>query len=357
MSDMGDWIGVDVPQVILDDASAWMALLDAERCSLADRMAFARWLEADVRHRLAYEELSSVWARLHTLGDLRPALDDQKVTRLHEHTRAAPATLSPSYGGGLQRWSGIAVLAVLLLGLAVRFSVAEPAQHYTTRVAELNSQQLDAHTQVQQNSRSKISFWSDQRRRSLRLHSGEVLIDVRADGREFSAQASTAVVRTKEAQFALRDTDGVLTVSVLSGEVSVQQNPAQSVLSASEGESPSLRTPRIIRLSAGEQMLLAGAQHQLSWPGIAQIERKLSWRNGVVVFEDEPLEMVVHEINRYATGSVSIADDSLRSLLVSGVLQTNDPHAFLVALHDQYAIEVNDQHDYWTQLKAPPTTF
>ncbi|MEM9305520.1 MAG: DUF4880 domain-containing protein, partial [Pseudomonadota bacterium] len=67
---LDDWLGDRIPDVIMDDAAAWMTRLDANRCNTADRLAFARWLDEDTRHRAAFEELSEVWARLHTLTEI-----------------------------------------------------------------------------------------------------------------------------------------------------------------------------------------------------------------------------------------------------------------------------------------------
>ena len=86
MTRLPDWLGENVPDVVMEDAASWMALLDSERSTEADRIGFARWLDEDPTHRWALEELSEVWARLRTLSDIEPLLEQSKVVRLPSAT-------------------------------------------------------------------------------------------------------------------------------------------------------------------------------------------------------------------------------------------------------------------------------
>ena len=62
MSGFDDWVGRNVPDHIMEQAASWMALLDSDTCTLADRVTFSRWLSEDPMHQGAFEELSEVWA-------------------------------------------------------------------------------------------------------------------------------------------------------------------------------------------------------------------------------------------------------------------------------------------------------
>ena len=92
MSSYSDWIGRNVPDVIMEDAAAWMALLDSPDCSAADRVSFARWLSEDPMHRWAFEELSEVWARLRSLTDMQELADQPPpLQELRRHVACGPA--------------------------------------------------------------------------------------------------------------------------------------------------------------------------------------------------------------------------------------------------------------------------
>ena len=79
MSGYYDWIGQNIPDQIMEDAASWLALLDSASCTRSDRFAFVRWLNAEPLHQRAFEELSEVWARLHTLTDMPAMLDHHDV--------------------------------------------------------------------------------------------------------------------------------------------------------------------------------------------------------------------------------------------------------------------------------------
>ena len=56
------------PDDLTSEASRWFARIHSDQVMSADEEAFAAWLEADTKHREAYEEVSGVWS---ALGGLR----------------------------------------------------------------------------------------------------------------------------------------------------------------------------------------------------------------------------------------------------------------------------------------------
>jgi transmembrane sensor len=58
----------------------------------------------------------------------------------------------------------------------------------------------------------------------------------------------------------------------------------------------------------------------------------LAWRQGRAIFDAEPLEHIVAELNRYKEPGIVLHSPSLRGLRVTGVFDVNDPQAFLGVL-------------------------
>src|SRR5690242_7425527 len=51
-----------------DEATAWFARMHSDQVTSEDELAFSEWLDADPRHKAAYDQAASVWA---DIGDLR----------------------------------------------------------------------------------------------------------------------------------------------------------------------------------------------------------------------------------------------------------------------------------------------
>ena len=65
-----------------------------------------------------------------------------------------------------------------------------------------------------------------------------------------------------------------------------------------------------------------------------------AWLRGEIMFENEPLERVAAEFNRYAPKPIEIATPALRSLQISGVFATDDTDAFIAFLRSLKGVRV-----------------
>ena len=78
-------------------------------------------------------------------------------------------------------------------------------------------------------------------------------------------------------------------------------------------------------LEEGQQVALKQNNEQLT--SVKQVNSNLAkaWTQGKYVFQDKTFETVISELNRYYDGKMIIRDDSLRSQLISGVLDLDKP--------------------------------
>lgn len=77
----------------------------------------------------------------------------------------------------------------------------------------------------------------------------------------------------------------------------------------------------------------------------ARVEQVTSWREGRLIFSDEPLARAVAEVNRYSTRKVRLVGGDLATLRVSGVFRTGRPDSFVAALSSYFPIEVESDPD------------
>jgi len=90
-------------------------------------------------------------------------------------------------------------------------------------------------------------------------------------------------------------------------------------------------SPRFVQLRANEQISVAAGE----WPAMpasVDVQRTTAWLRRQIVFDQEPLERVAAEFNRYAPKPIEIATPALRNVEISGVFATDEPKAFVAFL-------------------------
>ncbi|MEM9301035.1 MAG: FecR domain-containing protein, partial [Pseudomonadota bacterium] len=346
---LDDWLGDRIPDVIMDDAAQWMTRLDADRCNTGDRLAFARWLEEDTRHRAAFEELSEVWARLHTLTEIEVDAEAAPVLAFPERPRQ-PAARSSRRPARSDR-SALAAAAVLAIGLLAHALLRTPADVFATGAGEISMITLSDGSRVELNARSEIRVRMDERDRVVSLLRGEAVFQVSPGKRPFVVEAPAARVHAGMSSFAVDIGGGGLEVGVIEGEVTVV--PAAPAALLTEYDSPGATLiAKPVRLVSGEALAIhPDGRRRLAW-GPREVSAALSWRDGVVVFDELPVRLVVEEMRRYGDVIVHVADDRIGGIRVSGSFPTNDPAAYLPELAAHADIVVDEGGDDWIVLRS-----
>lgn len=346
MNSIRDWINESIPDVIMDDAAAWMALLDSERCNAADRVAFARWLDEDPQHRWAFEELSEVWAKLHTLVDVAPMLEHPKVTRIPTRLSGAAEDSRPRQ----RDWSALVVSLIVLLGVAVNFSTTTPSQVYRTAAGEFADLSLDDGSRIELNARSELIVTIDDAKRLLVLKAGEAVFHVAADERPFVVETERGVVAARGTAFVVERRSEDLEVAVLEGSVSVTSARPEQPLSEYD-ESGWRFSDESALLGPGESARLSADSLTVESTTAAILDRELSWREGVVHFDNQPLATVIAEMRRYVNINVHIADPELGQRRVTAKFRAGDVDAYVDRLLAIGSLTVERAGERWIVLR------
>lgn len=77
----------------------------------------------------------------------------------------------------------------------------------------------------------------------------------------------------------------------------------------------------------------------------------LAWRNGQLVFVQEPLARVIDEVNRYRPGRIVIFDPAIRGRPVTGVFAIERLDVFLETLERGLGVKVRSLTDYLVVLR------
>jgi transmembrane sensor len=319
-----------VKQTEIDfEASRWLAARDAETPSAEQESAFNRWIDADIRHRVAYLRLESSFRRCDRLRELKP-LDrgvDPELLRPHRIRIRWPLALAASF------------LVVLLAvgGLLVRTQVGW--QQYETRVGGFSRIVLEDGSVIDLNTDSAVRVRLRPDSREVRLARGEGRFQVWHDAeRPFVVSAANASVRAVGTAFSVRlHETAQVEVLVAEGAVSID----------------SAHVPHAPPVKAGEAAVVMPDRMSVSRVEPQQLERRMAWTTGQLQFRGDSLGDALAEFNRYNRRQLKLADASLARLRVGGTFNATDPESFAAALASTFSLRV-DSADPDTIVLRPP---
>jgi len=281
-----------------DAALAWFVRLQSGDAGPADRAAFADWLAQDPAHRREYEALGGLWADLDGVPDPR--------RRARPPSRSsAPTRRRILMGGG-------AALAAGVAGLAVTTDAWRGGVR--TGTGERRSLALDDGSVVELDAGSALRVEFTNQERRLRLTEG---------------RAQFVVARDPDRPFVVACVNG--RVEAL-GTVFVVHRHPDSVVVAVEAGSVALSVAGAppARLAAGQcRSYGPGGPGPLLRDGVAA---ETAWRRGRLVFQDQRLEDVVADLNRYHPARILLWDAALADLRVDGSVDIARPDAALNAI-------------------------
>ncbi|WP_448661190.1 FecR family protein [Sphingomonas sp. CJ20] len=291
-------------------AARWYAVQDDDSM---DWDGFTAWLEADPRHRTAFDALA-------LLGG---ALDIHR-TEIAEQLDAMPANDNPAQAPRRRWWAagiGGAAAASLVLALAP-WNAAAPA-HYRTARGESRIVALNDGSRITLASSSSLTV-AGKNQTDLTLE-GSAYFDVpHRQDRTMTIRSGGIEVRDIGTRFAIAGDPGVARVEVADGSVSVG--------------SEQFAAP--ITVAAGHALVADAATRSVHMATIDPASVG-SWRNGQLRYVNAPLALVAADISRYAGKPVTI-DPALRSRRFSGVLTIGDGSTLASTLGEILGIRVQE---------------
>jgi len=98
---------------------------------------------------------------------------------------------------------------------------------------------------------------------------------------------------------------------------------------------------------AGQQAEVVGAVTATRPLSSVQLARTVAWREGTLYFEDQPLEEVSAELERYSAIKFELADATVRSLRVGGTFQASPQGAetLVTMLERGFGLKVTREAD------------
>jgi transmembrane sensor len=301
-----------IDDLILAEASAWLARLQGPSRSAAAEAAFQSWLSADVRHAQAFGRVTDTWEIIPGAALLRAA------------------TPAATTGGSRPRMllAVAASMALVALGAGIGwYKLHNPTYH--TAIGELQTVALEDGTRITLNTDSKLVVSYSEAERHVRLDHGEALFEVAKQAqRPFIVQVGDQQVRALGTTFVIRRDANSDAIALIEGRVEV--SPEHRVHDGTDSGKTVL--------SPGERVTLRrNAARTLDRPNVAEMT---AWRSGEAMFDDVTLAQAIAEINRYGESHVQLDDPALAQLRISGVFSTRDPAEFAGTIAKLHGLNV-----------------
>lgn len=249
-----------------------------------------------------------------------------------------------------------------------------------TKEGEQSSHVMSDGSTVWLNSNTTVVVDYSMHYRRMRLIKGEAHYEVAKNvNRPFEVYANNRLVRAIGTAFSVRRLSDSIEVLVTEGSVelaivdaSIQLIPDNhdgieiastiATQSISESGAETLVNPVNIKKMLGK--LIAG-QH-INIPTInddtnssigdvveldnSEIIRKLSWKDGKLVFAGESLEEVINEITRHTAVKIDVIDPKLKIMRIGGQFEVGETDKLFHVLESSFGIHINKLNENHVQL-------
>lgn len=334
---------------IIEAANEWLVKLRDEHVTPSDETAFDAWLRESPVHVREYLRAESVWVALEAIDahrsidlDLLVKDHDDNVTPIGEAAvtaRKQTVIASQRPATPLARLATAA--AVILTALAAWWFVALPeGEHYATGLGEQRRLVLEDGSVIDMNTQSELTVRLGDEQRHVLLLSGEALFTVAKDpSRPFVVASDLATVSALGTQFNVHRLDDEMRVTVLEGRVSVASLSGRSAVNKGAIADPV--AAQSVELSAGDAAeLRPGAPIRKSVH--VNTERTLAWTERRLIFDNEPLSVVVAEFNRYNPRQLVVEHAALGERRISAVFDADRPETLVRFLAQSGDIDVTE---------------
>lgn len=300
------WVRLREPDASGDVVEQWLA-----------------WTNEDVRHLEAFERVSAFAERWGGLDQISRRGLIQAFVRPVSSQR---------------RWISLAaaasVAAIVLSGAVylgwMRAATGVTTQTYQSGIAQNRDIVLPDGTKVALGAASTLTVrYGDQRH--VELRGGEAYFDVVHDGSHpFVVTVGKLTVRDIGTAFDVRRTGERVMIAVTQGRVAI----GDTRLNANRHDT--------LEATAGQRVSYDPDALGMT-VDIVSPAQATSWRNDRLEFIDEPLSVVVANLNRYASKPLDIADADLGKLSYTGTIRTDAIDSWVGALPEVFPLRVSKQ--------------
>ncbi|MDH5620526.1 MAG: FecR domain-containing protein [Gammaproteobacteria bacterium] len=322
-----------------DEASQWCARMD-KGLSAAEEQELQQWMAENDTNRQVLFEMTRLWDGMSVMSRLADIIPEPATRSRHVPTpvfAVAASVLAVVMGSWLYSAQD-RVDQGLDAESTANHVAALPESVYETRIGEQSTVALVDGTQVVLNTNSKLEVHFTDEYRLLLLDRGEIHVSVAHDtNRPLSVVADDRILQAVGTAFSVAITDDQkIELVVTEGKVLVGAREKSSITNS--GSIPPVLESTSLAVMAGEEIVLGNLVEDVVQVSTEEIEIKLSWRDGDLIFRGETLEEAVLEIGRYTTTEFVIVDDELKAKRIAGRFKAGDIEGLLAALRENFDV-------------------
>lgn len=331
------------------EARAWVIRLDGDP-EKNEVKAFRAWLCKSPLHREIFRQTSEIWGDMDQLSEIYFANNDNRrgigiLPRLAANRFMLPSAIAVAC---------LVLAAVITASILHQTNVGYPvgpgvSAIYKTNIGEIKSVLLPDGTNVKMNTDTSLNVSYGKETRVVNLKTGEAFFEVAHNAaKPFVVRAGNYLVRATGTAFSVKMLGNNLDVLVTNGQVDVKAlkhtRAEDGVLDLQSVD----RSDLLATLSKDQKFILHGEHdkpeliHNVEPGGV---EKSLSWRDGMLMFDNDPLEKVIAEINRYTSLKVVISDSRIRDIRFGGYFHISDISSILATMEEDYGIHADRVSD------------
>lgn len=309
------------------EAADWLIAQADGPLSAEEQARFEAWLAESEGNKAAYWRIEYGWQQADRVVALGAVPDGG---RMAESSPRRPRWWIPA---------AIAASLVLAIGLQQVTSRGSPdrsvpaeavGESYATAVGETRVVDLADGSRIQLNTGSQLRTRMGDKRREAWLEEGEAFFEIaREQGRPFVVHAGDREITVLGTRFSVRRAGANVVVAVLDGRVEL-------------AELVGGRAVRSSVISGGDMAVATGASTLVTSRSEQAVRQALSWRDGLLTFDQQPLAVIADEFNRYNLRKIVLDDPSTGTIRISGTFPADKPDAFARLLREAYGLSLDE---------------
>jgi len=300
-------------------AADWMlARQMAEVWSVQDQEALDSWLAESTSHVAAYWRLNDTWERAKRLKALRVVTKDVNE----------PA-------GTRAKFSIFGLTAIIAVGvLAASWLWPGSVLHsdtktYATPVGGHLTLTLADGSKINLNTDTTLNLSNSPTRRFASLKKGEAFFEIRHDAAHpFVVFVGTHRITDLGTKFLVRSDSTKVSVALIDGSARLETDGGSTPMQSTD-------------LAPGDVAIATANSMSVSKHSEHELNDELSWRRGLLIFDNTTLAEAASELNRYNNEKIIIPDPTIGRMTIGGTFFENDVPALLNTAKQVFGLSVH----------------